>query len=329
MQTLGDYFERPRLRDGVTFTVKGTSASLSYLEQGCEVEVEEGGATLLRRILEMLHVGATTKELLRACPRLEEQIPSFLHELDKLGLLTDDSTRAEFPGRAGRDFHAELRRFAERFRGQVATSQFYSALRDGLATWNQIVGYAIEYFHIVHRSVGLISPILAHPASRESRLLLHEFVRSEFGHDQLLVNALAAVDLEADRVERMAPLPPTLALCATLGVLASQDPLSFKCCVFLFEEANRPFHDALVKRCKSLGMPPSFYGPFLSHATLNDEGDHGDLTRALLRDVAYVSPEEEVVAKKHVASVVETIVWLEAAVMREYGREPLSLREFQ
>jgi hypothetical protein len=90
------------------------------------------------------------------------------------------------------------------------------------------------------------------------------------GHDHMLADALASVGIGSDLLDELIPLPSTFALCSTLGVLAAQDPLSFKSVVSIFEEANPRFNEVFARRCRQLDMPTGFSDPILRHATIND-----------------------------------------------------------
>lgn len=136
------------------------------------------------------------------------------------------------------------------------------------------------------------------------------------------------LEIGSDLLDELQPLPSTFAVCATLGVLAAQDPLSFKCVVSIFEEANPRFNAAFARRCDELDMPTGFSEPILRHATINDEFDHGDITLDLLAEVEVVGSEEQLVAKKHTAVLLETLVNMEREILSQYAGEPLALRRF-
>ena len=97
--------------------------------------------------------------------------------------------------------------------------------------------------------------------------------------------------------------------------------LSFKAALFLFETPDTPFNEAFRDRCTEVGLPEEFWRPILLHATINDEYDHGDISAALLSEVACVSPEECIVVLKHLGILVETIVRQEAEIFSCYGQQ--------
>jgi hypothetical protein len=119
--------------------------------------------------------------------------------------------------------------------------------------------------------------------------------------------------LEAQR--ELLPLPETFALISGLQVLADQEPLSFKALVFLLEEASPEFHDAFVTACERAGLGPDFWQPIVSHADINNDGDHGAISMRLLSQVETVTTEERLVVLKHVATTIESLIGLERAML--------------
>jgi hypothetical protein len=317
----GDVFARPRFRPGVEIELQGNQASIKYRRQGCDfafpAELSEESA----RLLEALRTGGVTPgELASMCPTLGLRLETILEELDRLGLLTESAQSEREQAISGKQLYRELRRFVDRVKLQTARSQLYEALLDGTVTRSQLVGYALEYYHIVHLCPVLLAPALGLHEPRRTRELLRHFFTSELSHDRFLATALATVGIGARELERLVPLPSTFALCAALGAYARQSPLSFKAALFLFEEPSGEFNRALEARCVAMRMPAGFYEPLLRHANLNDEGEHGRISELLLEDVPAVSSEEQLVVKKNVGCVVESLVWQERQLLRYYGR---------
>lgn len=193
MATPTDLFVRPHIRDGVTVEMLPASARLTYRRQGCEIDFPSDGVAEASLLFDLLQRGTTTEELVAAAPGFAEQLDVLIFELDRLGLLDEADPGVPDGALSGRQFYRELIRFARRMEGRVAQSELYTALESGTAGRSVLIGYAIEYYHLVRMSVGLIAPVLAHAASRRTQELLQEFVGSEMGHDRMLADALATV----------------------------------------------------------------------------------------------------------------------------------------
>ncbi|HEY9766889.1 MAG TPA: hypothetical protein V6C71_00075 [Coleofasciculaceae cyanobacterium] len=117
----------------------------------------------------------------------------------------------------------------------------------------------------------------------------------------------------------MQPLPMTFAVCSNLGVFARQHPLSFKAALILFEEDDKQFYELFQRQCRVLDLPPEFDRPILLHARINEEGAHDHLTEFLLAEVPYVLSEEQLVVKKNMAVLMESMVLRTHEILDYYG----------
>jgi pyrroloquinoline quinone (PQQ) biosynthesis protein C len=323
-------FLKPKLRSGIEVTFDVNAATVEYRTQGCAINYPPEGRTEIERLFSLLKNGAAVSALADACPGISHQLSNMLITLDRLGLLQE----SEFPrianGWSGVDFYRDIRRYAERAKRLYANSHYYKTLTGHETTREQIIGYAIEYYHIVIMGPVLIAPVLAHINSRATRELLQDFISSEFGHDKMIARALESVGITRSQLDSLQPLPWTFTVCATLGVLAAQDPLSFKSSLFLFEQPYGEFNEALVERCKELELPSAFYEPLLQHADINEFAEHGDISGKLLEDVKYVSVEEGRVAKKHVALLIESLGLMEKQILQHYEQAgSVNLRNYE
>jgi hypothetical protein len=312
-------FRVPRLRDGVGILWRDGVAVLEYREQGCELDFPAEVQPELRGLLDLLKKGTNVGTLELNAPSLCSELPDFLVELDRLGLVVETDVGGPRGGLKGAEFYRQLRRFATKVTQDRAKNLFYHRLSEGKVAKCQLVGYALEYYHLVKYAPRLIGPALAHTGTERTQNVLVEFLTSELGHDRMLLESLEAVGIRLEHLEHVMPLPSTFALITALGVFASQDPLSFKSALFVYEEADQRFGFAFEKQCQQLGMPAGFYEPILRHGAVNDDYSHGDITKILLSEVAFVSAEEQIVVKKHVANLIETLVGMETEILEYYS----------
>lgn len=313
---------QPKFRQGVSAVVGTTRVDITYGASHCGFDVSEDEAPAVSRLIDHLGAGGlTVSELESHSPEIAEQLPRLLEDFDRLRLLTE-STQQRIDGvRSGAQLYREVRRLSDRLIARIARSEFQRALLEGNATRQQLIGYALEYYWIVQAAPGLIGPALGTVKSSSERRLLQDFLKSELGHDRLLAAALQSVGLTQDELDIHQPLPATFALCASLGVYARQDPLSFKACLFLFERAQPAFIDAFDIRCRALGLPEAFYGPLRAHSEINDEYDHEDISRLLMELESAVDPEYCIVVKRHVSIMIETLLQQETQILHYYGED--------
>lgn len=312
-----ELFERPRFRSGVVLDFDDAGVECLYREQSCRIDFEGAEG---RHLIELLTEGGRTREELEAaCPGLDGQVAEVLSALDTLGLLTESQLPPPDGVVTGRQLYADLRRVADRVYDRVVAGRFQQAMLDGTITREQLIGYALEYYHLVKLAPRLVAPALAKEEPGRVSELLQDFFVSELHHDRMLESSLRAVGIGPDQLAVMQPLPSTFALCVSLGAYAAQNPLTFKAMLYLFEEASPEFNAAFAEACRAKGLPDGFVRPILAHARLNDEGDHGDISAELLAEVPAVGPEEQHTVRKHLAIVVETVAVQDEEILSYYG----------
>lgn len=320
MPAVTPFFTHPKLRPGVAVSRSNGSLEVLYRDQGCTIDIGDLSRADVVRLLDLLKRGShTPAELKERFTSLADQVDELLDELDRLGLLTEATLPTPTGQLTGRQFYRDLVRFTDRMKRRVAGSEYQQRLQANQVSRNQLIGYVLEYYHLVHRAPGLVAPALGHVDTPRTRELLQDFLISEMHHDRMLAESLRHVDIDEDTLGRCEPLSTTFILCATLGALAHQHPLSFKSILFLFEEPYEEFNTAFEQRAAAVGLPAGFTRPVLKHSRLNEEGEHDEITRSLLCEVAAVSPEEQLVVRKHVGITVESLVKLEHHILDYYG----------
>lgn len=316
---------KPKFRAAVSAAVRVNEAALSLGTRQCSFEFSETERDAVNRLLSDLESGGfTPNDLAARSPEIAEQIPGLLVDFDRLRLLIDSDSETATTT-SGVQLYREVRRLAERLIRRTAKSAFYNALTNGQATRQQLIGYALEYYWIVQAAPGLIAPALATARSSTERALLQDFLKSELGHDRFLRNSLESVGLSAGDVENHQPLPATFCLGASLGVYARQHPLSFKACLFMFEEARPEFVNAFDDRCRALDLPVAFYAPLRQHADINTDYNHEDISRSLMELDNALDFETCTVVKRHVALLIETMIQQEEQILSYYGRPSAQL----
>jgi hypothetical protein len=317
---------RPKFRAAVSAAVQVNEVELSLGTRRCSFEFSAPERDAVSRLISDIESGGfTPNDLASRSPEIADQIPSLLLDFDRLRLLIESDSAAANTMVSGVQLYREVRRLADRLVRRVAKSAFYNALLNGEATRQHLLGYALEYYWIVQAAPGLIAPALATARSSKERALLQDFLKSELGHDRFLRTSLESVGLLADDVENHQPLPTTFCLGASLGVYARQHPLSFKACLFLFEEARPEFVDAFDDHCRALNLPTAFHAPMRQHADINTDYNHEDISRSLMELEHALDFETCTVVKRHVALLIETMIQQEEQILSYYGGQSAQL----
>ena len=316
MNVSSTYYNSAAFRVGVEFLVGDTRAVFRYDSISFEVELNPAAAAYVEILCRDLNdesglvISAVAKEYGAFTPHVWE----VLGALDKYGFLTEKDRHMAVVPLTGWQFWQQVEAFSFRTK-QRYRPILYDALTRKNISRGALIRYAQEYYHLVKQGPTIIAGMLAHVGSARTKSMLTKFLIQEVGHERLLLQSLAAAGLSESEVTASIPLPETFSVVASLQTLADQDPLSFKAVAFLLEQASAEFHLALRDACEHVGLNEGFWSPIVRHAEINDDGDHGNISADLLSEVQSVDSEQRVVALVHVASLIESLVDLEHAVL--------------
>jgi len=309
---LSTYYSKPRFREGVEAIVDEQRASFAYYGTRFDVEFEQALNSDISSLVDALTNGCdVTSESISTVGR--PHIDQLLSVLDRYGYITDDQPRLIGDILTGTELWSELADLSNKARRQLSFP-YCEALASKEASRESLILYALQYYHVVLNGPRIIAAALSKSANPETQIILQDFLVEEMGHDKLLEEALVASGVSVETVRKSLPLPETFGLISYLQVLAEQEPLSFAGVVFLMEEENHEFHLNFVQACEQAGLGEAFWGPIKSHAHINDNGDHGNISAELLRHFPVVSQEEAVVVKKHLIGVLECLSQVDIAL---------------
>lgn len=308
------YYRVVAFRPEVEHVIGERRAVFTYDLVTFDVDLNAAAAGEVERLCAALRMGLSTDEVAHLYPAFEPHVWHLLDAFDRYGLVRELAPFADLDAITGPLFWRQVEAFANRVKFRCRPV-LYEALLAGTVTRESLVRYVLEYFHLVSAGPAIIAGSLAHEARYETRSLLDRFLQQEIGHDQMLLRSLLAVGITEERARDAIPLPETFALITSLQTLADHDPLSFKALVFLLEEANPEFHGAFVDACGGVGLDEAFWQPVVDHGGINDDGDHGSISKKLLEYVDVVSAEERVVVLKNVATLIGSLVAFERAVL--------------
>ncbi|MFD8525974.1 hypothetical protein ACFV0L_01055 [Streptosporangium canum] len=315
-------FRRPSLRPGVrSGPTQDGGIEFTYLDgrRFVEFEFDAGRAQRFQDFVAVLAEGGlSAAELGAAFPGSPQEYGEMLAALDEQGMIAEAEEAAE-GGMSGVSAYAYLRRHADRVRAEVR-SPLVEALVDGSVTRGQLIGYAVEYWHITHLCPRALAPALARddlglPVWEK---LMH-FYMTERNHDRMMEKSLAAVGVPREALLRAQPLPATMAIMASLGVYAYNFPLALISTLFPMEEPEPEFLELFRLRCAELGLPEGFVRPIVSHSDVNEDEAHEAVSLDLLADFPYLSTETVRECAKAVADVIEQRARLDAEVVSWYG----------
>ncbi|MGB3535914.1 MAG: iron-containing redox enzyme family protein [Microcoleaceae cyanobacterium] len=313
-------FQKPCFKQHIFVEFQQTGIAFYDNQKKCFIETSPENLQETVRLFQFLQKGGLSiLQLCQACPELSEQIPELITEFEQRGLLTETPSHSFSTLLSGEEFYQDFTQFLHQFNLRLPPSQYTEKMQAGSITRNQLIGYALESYHITHLCPSLLAPALTKSESLATRKLLREFFASELHHDRLIENSLKSVGITATQLEQMQPLPMTFAVCTSLAVFAEQHPLSFKAALLLFEIHDERFHQLFKQSCEALELPTDFVNPILLHAKINDDGDHENITEILLSEIAYVSLEEQLLVKKNMVILIESMMKRTQEILEYYS----------
>lgn len=320
-------FSKPKLREGVTFAADDNLLELNYRAQGCDIELCDIEPAIFNQFLGMLKQGClTVEQLQQEFPVLSESMEDMLTEFDRLGLIQEANLVQSSGTLCGRDFYFQrLLPCIDRIQSQLGDSPLYQRMVEGKITKNELIGFALEYYHLVKMSPALISPALCHVSNESIRQQLLKLFIEEYDHDKIMIECLKAVGLEERQVLLRQPLSTSFCAYGSLGVYARQHFLSFFSALILFETPSHRFNEVFVKACKNLDFPDSFYKPLVKHSEINEDGSHDAVTLELLSEVPVISQQEQDTILIHITALIEMLNKQDRHIVEYYGKEDCDL----
>ncbi|NHB90295.1 hypothetical protein [Photorhabdus tasmaniensis] len=327
MQTSPQRFTTPRFRNGVSYTRHGEEHHIDYRQQSVVLTLEQNDNSLDDFLLDLQKGGKTLAELKSAYPTLSDEIEDLIVQFDNHYLLTESHYPIISDTLSGKQFANQLKRYSLAWHARLGTSSLYVAMSEGRATRSQLIGFAIEYYHIVKAAPSIIAPAMSHKCPDPIFQGIKRLFLEEHDHETLLLKALSAAGISEGKVKETTPLSSTFSVYCTLGTFGRQHLLSFISALFLFEEPYPEFNLLFVKTCKALDLPEGFWKPIVGHSAVNEEGGHHLITDELLGHISAISAEEALVTLVHIMTLLETMKIWDAQICSTYESD-LELRIF-
>lgn len=261
-------------------------------------------------------------------PASRSAAAEFLEALDAAGVIDDLEPASYFSGGEAILEIEEL--LHEHCAATIYTNAFWrkclSVRGPGDLSQKLATGMVIENWHFLFRESYFDAPVLSYVPNTSVRLLLNQFFSEEYGHDELLMGSLNAVGISRSDMHDAIPLPETMALCNALAFWAHTDPLFFFATLGLLEGQGMK-HDSFIEACQRAELPDDFVEPLRKHANINLGAAHGNLTRAIFRQLSALDAETISRLKRQVPLFVGLYDAFYMAVWRHYtSSEPLLRR---
>jgi hypothetical protein len=282
----------------------------------------------LARILRRFDGQTSIEEILESESRLSRpDVSALVESLDHAGLI-DDALPAL--GRHGSEVILEIEELVEEYcETTIYENDFWrlclKASAPGDLPQRLATGMVIENWHFLFRESYFDAPVLSYVPNTQVRLLLNQFFSEEYGHDEILLKSLNSVGISREDMADAIPLPETMGLCNALSYWAHNDPLFFFTTLGLLEGQGMK-KDSFIEACERCGLPEDFVTPLRTHADINIGAAHGNLTRAIFKEISSLDDETVARLKRQIPLFVELYDNFYTGVFRYYTSEAPLLR---
>jgi pyrroloquinoline quinone (PQQ) biosynthesis protein C len=181
-------------------------------------------------------------------------------------------------------FYDELVAATERERAEFLAIPFLRDGAGGRITRDSYIAFLTQAYHHVKHTLPLLMACGARlPARLEwLRTAVAEYIEEETGHQEWILNDIAACGGDAEAVRHGAPdLPAELMIAYAYDVIARGNPAGFFGMVFVLEGTSVQLATRAAENLQvSLGLPKQAFSYLLSHGSLDIS--HVDFFRNLV-----------------------------------------------
>lgn len=288
VESTGRHFKQPALRSGVRIQQDKDSVSVAYA--GRSFHMRSGNAIDIHSVLMMLDGTHSIETLAEKAKVSRETLDAALTQLDGCGILVEG--RYAMPPRLPAiEFIQSLEEWTQVwYQSHYGYTNLLKVLESGTASQTLLTQYAWEYYHITANALSAIGPSLSLETDPERLDLLRQFYLEEIGHENMLSRVLVSLGASAEEIVDSIPLPSTSYVVELLRFLSAHDPLSFMGALFLFEGTEGQ-KDAIVDLLEKHypQLPTVFVEMLRKHDSINEEAEHGNISRKLYATVGGIS----------------------------------------
>lgn len=189
-------------------------------------------------------------------------------------------------------FYEQLKSATEEARGYLLASPVVADCLQGRVEREDYLAFLGQAFHHVRHTTPLLMSLGGRLPDRLGwlRPAVAEYIEEEIGHDEWILNDIAAAGGDAEAVRNSRPgLPAEVMVGFAYDLINRRNPAAFFGMVFVLEGTSAAFALAAADRIQeALGLPPEALSYLRSHGTLDQEH-----TKHLERLLERMAPEDQ------------------------------------
>ncbi|GMM73032.1 iron-containing redox enzyme family protein [Alteromonas gracilis] len=173
------------------------------------------------------------------------------------------------------NFYQQLQSNTEHARQSFLQAPIIQRCFNGVFNLNDYIAFLQQAYHHVKFTVPLLMATGAKLNEDKEwlREAIGEYIEEEMGHQEWILNDLAACGVDKEKARNSQPAPATeLMVAYAFDAIARKSPLYFFGMVFVLEGTSIALADAAAKQIKDkLSLPKSAFKYLTSHGALDQE----------------------------------------------------------
>ena len=194
-------------------------------------------------------------------PHQPEVINSIVQTLDEQGFL-DTITKIKLD--SGLDTLLELQDLSKDLVNKnFKSNQLWQSikLKTNNLTLNVLYGFAIEHYYFLSHKCSCETSLLSWQNSAKVRRLMNKVYFQEYGQEELLIQALATININHEKLINTMPLPETMGLVNALSYWANFEPLFYFVTLEILSSQIWQNFELYLKTCEQIELDSSFIEP--------------------------------------------------------------------
>jgi len=172
----------------------------------------------------------------------------------------------------------EITRLTQSERAYLHSAPIIGRALSGTITNDLYIAYLTQAYHHVRHTIPLMMAVGSRLSARQHWLQreVAEYIQEELGHDQWILNDIAAAGGDADAVKASMPAIETDAMVAyAYDTVTRKNPVGFFGMVFVLEGTSVALALTAADRIQqALGLPNNAFSYLRSHGALDQEHVH-------------------------------------------------------
>lgn len=204
--------------------------------------------------------------------------------------------------------------------------QYFKLKIDNLPR-NVLYGFAIEHYYFFSHQYFGQTPLLGFQNSAKIRQLINQLYTQEYGQEELLVKALATININREILTGTMPLPETMGLCNALSYWANVDSLFYFIALeFVSSQIEQNF-ELYLQTCEQAELDYGFIKSIKELVNIGLQNREKNIAEGIFKEITYIDRKTKQRFKRQIYLLVEMYDSFDRAIWNHYSNSENLLRE--